>query len=89
MTTQFKNQVSNEVLSTIDALKSNAIEDVNVLKSHGALGIINTDYGFMHLKFEKNLFSVKIFCPVDGEIDLLKNASEIEMITFLMCNYKI
>ena len=89
MTNQFKNQVSNEVLSTIDALKANAIDDVNVLKSEGAILILNTDHGSMHLSFENDLFFAFIFSPVNGKIDLLQNASEIEMITFLMCNKKI
>lgn len=90
MTTQFKNQVSNEVLSTIDALKLYAVEDVTLVKSEGAMSICNTEHGTMHLTFENDLFSCYATKGYSGFTDqLLVNGTEIQMITLLMCSYTI
>ena len=90
MTTQFKNQVSNEVLTTIDALKAYAIEDVTLLKSEGAMSICNTEHGTIHLTFENNVFSCFSSTGYNGYTEhLLVNGTEIQMITLLMCSYTI
>ncbi len=51
MTNQFKNQVSNEVLSTIDALNAYSIEDVTLLNEEGGMSICNTEHCTMTLTF--------------------------------------
>tara|TARA_R110000824_G_scaffold147513_1_gene316966 strand:- start:335 stop:610 length:276 start_codon:yes stop_codon:yes gene_type:complete len=90
MNIEFKNQVSKEVISTIDALKLYAIEDVNLLRREGAMSICNTEHGTIHLTFENNLFSCFTSTGYNGFTDhLLVNGSEIELITLLMCSYTI
>jgi|TARA_R110000751_G_scaffold192339_2_gene297949 hypothetical protein len=89
MTNQFKNQVSSEVLSTIDALKLYAIEDITLLKSEGGMSICNTEHGTLHLTFENNLFSCYGAKSFNDITELLKNGTEIQMITLLMCSYTI
>ena len=74
-----KNTIANEVRSTINALRSYAIEDTTIAKEHGCMDI-TFDNGMFNCVARKNYTELTT---------LLSNGSENEMIALLMTSYVI
>lgn len=89
MTNQFKNQVSKEVIETINQFMQYAMEDVSIAKSQGCLSVTGTEHGCMDITFENGVFNVVGRKNYTDLTHLLIEGNEREMMTLLMNSYVI
>ena len=88
-----KNQITKEVIATINALTQYAKEDISILKSEGCMSVTGTQHGCLDLTIDKNLFSaIGRKRNSNGQIEitsLLNYGTEKEMMELLMLSYTI
>jgi len=97
-----KNQITKEVIETINALTQYAKEDISILKSEGCMSVTGTQHGCIDLTFEKtfnsrkfqinNYFAIGRKRNSNGQIEitkLLSNGTEKQLMELLICSYTI
>jgi len=89
MSNQFKNQVSKEVIETINQFMQYAMEDVSIAKLQGCLSVTGTEHGCMDITFENGVFNVVGRKNYTDLTHLLIEGNEREMMTLLMNSYVI
>lgn len=89
MINHFKNQVSKEVIETINQFMQYAIEDVTIAKNQGCLSVTGTEHGCMDITFENGVFNVVGRKNYTDLTHLLIEGNEREMMTLLINSYVV
>ena len=84
-----KNQIANEVITTINALRNYAIEDTTIAKENGCMSVTGTEHGCMDITFDNGMFNCVARKNYTELTTLLSNGSQNEMIALLMTSYII